>query len=108
MNQSAESGIDSQKGNLLLIILKALRPHQWIKNSLLIVPLVLAHQLATQENLLQLLFAFISFSGGGAGSCFGGSVESRQRISLILKLHGRVPDGALSRSVPEGRERRPP
>ena len=63
MNQSAESGIDSPKGNLLLIILKALRPHQWIKNSLLIVPLVLAHQLATQENLLQLLFAFISFSG---------------------------------------------
>ena len=63
MNQSAERGIDSQKGNLLLIILKALRPHQWIKNSLLIVPLVLAHQLATQENLLQLLFAFISFSG---------------------------------------------
>ena len=44
-------------------LVKALRPHQWIKNSLLIVPLVLAHQPVSQQNLLQLLFAFISFSG---------------------------------------------
>lgn len=63
MNQPVGNSSDSPNENLGLVILKALRPHQWIKNSLLIVPLVLAHQPVSQENLLPLLFAFIAFSG---------------------------------------------
>ena len=63
MNQPTVSSSEGDQRNIGLVILKALRPHQWIKNSLLIVPLVLAHQATSQQNLLQLLFAFIAFSG---------------------------------------------
>ena len=43
-------------------MIKALRPHQWIKNILLVVPLLLAHELGDTEKLSSLLFAFIAFS----------------------------------------------
>ncbi len=41
---------------------QAMRPHQWLKNSLLFVPLILSHQLLEPELLLQAIVAFISFS----------------------------------------------
>ena len=63
MNQPTATGNDNRQRNVSLVIVQALRPHQWVKNSLLIVPLILAHQPASQQNLLQLLFAFITFSG---------------------------------------------
>ncbi|HDN27089.1 MAG TPA: UbiA family prenyltransferase [Thioploca sp.] len=42
--------------------LKALRPHQWIKNGLIFLPLVLAHQLLNLTKLENALLAFIAFS----------------------------------------------
>ncbi|MEM9106483.1 MAG: UbiA family prenyltransferase [Pseudomonadota bacterium] len=42
--------------------LKAMRVHQWLKNSLLIVPLVLDHQLLNPALVLQVVVAFFSFS----------------------------------------------
>ena len=42
--------------------LKALRVHQWLKNILLAVPLVAAHQIADLGSVLVLLIAFLSFS----------------------------------------------
>ena len=42
-------------------ILRALRPHQWIKNALLFVPLSLAHQLADLSRLLPTLGIFVAF-----------------------------------------------
>ncbi len=39
-----------------------LRSHQWIKNILLALPLLAAHQLANSDSWLYLLFAFIAFS----------------------------------------------
>jgi 4-hydroxybenzoate polyprenyltransferase len=41
--------------------LKALRLHQWLKNSLVFVPLIMSHQLFSAEQLLNTLLAFICF-----------------------------------------------
>ena len=40
---------------------RAMRPHQWLKNCLIFVPLLLSHQLDRPELILQALIAFISF-----------------------------------------------
>ncbi len=42
--------------------LKALRPHQWVKNVLIFLPLLLAHQLLELSQLVEALFAFVAFS----------------------------------------------
>jgi 4-hydroxybenzoate polyprenyltransferase/phosphoserine phosphatase len=42
-------------------ILRQLRPHQWAKNLLLFVPLLLAHEVANPGKLLSVLVAFASF-----------------------------------------------
>lgn len=41
---------------------QAMRPHQWLKNGLVFLPLLLAHQLNDVTALLQALIAFASFS----------------------------------------------
>jgi 4-hydroxybenzoate polyprenyltransferase len=41
---------------------KALRVHQWLKNMLVIIPLLAAHQIGVLESLLQVFYAFIAFS----------------------------------------------
>lgn len=41
--------------------LKALRPHQWLKNGLVFMPILLSHQI-TQITFLQSLLAFVAFS----------------------------------------------
>ena len=41
--------------------LRAVRPHQWIKNALLFVPIALGHQLADLSRLLPTLAIFIAF-----------------------------------------------
>ena len=40
----------------------AIRPHQWLKNGLVLLPLILSHQLNQIDLLVQASFAFISFS----------------------------------------------
>jgi 4-hydroxybenzoate polyprenyltransferase/phosphoserine phosphatase len=42
--------------------IRALRLHQWLKNLLLFVPLLAAHQLGNFQSLFTLIIAFISFS----------------------------------------------
>lgn len=41
---------------------QAMRPHQWLKNALIFLPLILAHQLNNTNLLLQACIAFMSFS----------------------------------------------
>lgn len=41
---------------------KALRPHQWVKNALIAVPLVLAHKVLDPERLVSVLVAIVAFS----------------------------------------------
>lgn len=44
------------------VYLRALRTHQWLKNLLVIVPLLAAHQLQSLQTLTQVMYAFIAFS----------------------------------------------
>jgi len=46
----------------LMTFLNVLRVHQWLKNLLLFVPVVAAHQLMVTDNLATLVLAFFSFS----------------------------------------------
>lgn len=41
---------------------QAMRPHQWLKNALIFLPLILSHQLDNIELLLQACIGFMSFS----------------------------------------------
>lgn len=45
-----------------LVYLRALRIHQWLKNLLVIVPLLAAHQLNSLQSLTQVVYAFLAFS----------------------------------------------
>lgn len=44
------------------LLLRALRPHQWVKNLLIFVPLVLAHRLSDTSALIATIWAAIAFS----------------------------------------------
>ena len=49
-------------GRSLTLYIRAIRVHQWIKNSLVFVPLLLAHQITDLFALLDATIGFISFS----------------------------------------------
>ncbi|TDJ35252.1 MAG: UbiA family prenyltransferase [Gammaproteobacteria bacterium] len=53
--------LDSKQGSLVSII-KALRPYQWVKNVLIFVPLILAHEIADTTKLAATVTAFVAFS----------------------------------------------
>lgn len=46
----------------LRLVVRAARPHQWAKNVLLFVPLVMSHRLADAARLLDVVWAFVAFS----------------------------------------------
>lgn len=46
----------------ILTYIKGLRLHQWLKNTLVFVPLLAAHQITNTGSLLQAAYAFIAFS----------------------------------------------
>ena len=52
----------------MMALLNAMRPHQWAKNLLLFVPLVLAHKVDNFELVLKAIIAFVIFSL--CASCF--------------------------------------
>jgi 4-hydroxybenzoate polyprenyltransferase len=46
----------------IVVWLKAIRTHQWLKNLLLFVPLLAAHQIGNAQSLVLIVIAFFSFS----------------------------------------------
>jgi 4-hydroxybenzoate polyprenyltransferase/phosphoserine phosphatase len=52
----------TEKRSKLKAAAKLMRPHQWAKNVLLFVPLILAHQWFDLGRILSVLLAFVSFS----------------------------------------------
>jgi 4-hydroxybenzoate polyprenyltransferase len=52
----------SEKKSLLKIVLKQIRVHQWVKNGLIVVPMITSHQTTNLELLLMALLAFIAYS----------------------------------------------
>lgn len=49
-------------GHPLADLLRAMRPHQWLKNFLIFIPLILSQQLHDTELLLNACLAFVAFS----------------------------------------------
>jgi 4-hydroxybenzoate polyprenyltransferase len=49
------------KGELLRALVRALRPHQWAKNALVLVPLLAAHQIGDPQALASALLAAVAF-----------------------------------------------
>lgn len=64
----AETSAAASRGSVAGSVLSALRPHQWVKNVLVIVPLVTSHQITDPSKALAALAAFVAFclcaSGG--------------------------------------------
>ncbi len=56
-----DNGFNSLGGKLDRC-LKAMRPHQWLKNILLFLPLILSHQLDSPTLIIQVLTGFVCFS----------------------------------------------
>jgi 4-hydroxybenzoate polyprenyltransferase/phosphoserine phosphatase len=52
----------SKKTNALTTLFRALRPHQWLKNILIFIPLLAAHSVLNVALLFKALLAFILFS----------------------------------------------
>lgn len=50
------------KADYLKQFIKAMRPHQWLKNLLVFIPLILAHRYTETQLIMQALMAFGSFS----------------------------------------------
>lgn len=51
----------NEPGSLAKSLFKALRPHQWVKNFIIFVPLLTSHSLTNPAKLTPAIFAFISF-----------------------------------------------
>ena len=51
-----------RKNNPLLYFLKVIRPYQWMKNLLVFVPLITAHQFSSSNLIRQTIFAFVAFN----------------------------------------------
>lgn len=56
------SQVFPRKPGKTALILRAIRVHQWVKNLLLILPLLLAHKFLNAPALLEIAVAFLSFS----------------------------------------------
>ena len=61
-SQDINIQIIKPKSANFLVYLRALRVHQWLKNMLVIVPLLAAHQANVLQGLLQVTYAFFAFS----------------------------------------------
>jgi len=59
--QSGASRIDAG-GSQAKAALKAMRPHQWLKNTLIFVPAVMAHEIFIGSVFLSAVLAFVAFS----------------------------------------------
>lgn len=60
--RSLEVAVLNSKTSQLRLILKEIRPHQWVKNLLVIVPFALSHENLTASSLKELFLAFTAFS----------------------------------------------
>ena len=63
-----EATVPVRSGRRMPAMLRALRPHQWSKNVLLFVPLVLAHELGDAERWIAATIGFAGFCACASGS----------------------------------------
>lgn len=58
---TADARIFAEKGSLGTSTIRALRPHQWLKNLLIFVPLFTSHQIDSAATIISALAAFLAF-----------------------------------------------
>lgn len=76
--------------------LRAMRPHQWAKNALLLAPLLLAHQLGDLTRLLSIFAAFVAFCAvSSAGYVLNDLVDVEADRAHPTKRHRPIASGAL-------------
>jgi 4-hydroxybenzoate polyprenyltransferase len=59
--RGVEASFSVAPDKLAPAILRAMRPHQWAKNALLFIPILLAHEVADAARLVHVLLAFAGF-----------------------------------------------
>ncbi|MET1413487.1 UbiA family prenyltransferase [Roseibium sp. HPY-6] len=59
--QSGANRIDASESQIKAAV-QAMRPHQWLKNTLIFVPAVMAHEIFVGSVLLSAILAFVAFS----------------------------------------------
>ncbi len=61
------AGVFGRRPSRLRAVWKVMRPHQWVKNILLLAPLVLAHQVSDTSRLLATIWGFVAFCACASG-----------------------------------------
>jgi 4-hydroxybenzoate polyprenyltransferase len=88
---------NSTNANRLLMLITCLRPHQWAKNLLIVLPLVMAHRLHDREGWISVLLAFISFSLAASAMYVLNDLRDREHDRLHPdKKHRPLARGAVS------------
>ena len=83
-----------------ILLLEACRPHQWVKNLLLVVPALLAHYRLDEETIKKLIIAVISFSAiASAIYLFNDLVDLRQDRLHPVKKNRVLARGDLSTPI---------
>ena len=83
-------------------LLKALRPHQWVKNVFVLAPLVFAEQLGDPQLALKAGLAFLAFCFAASSIYLVNDLRDREEDRLHpLKRHRPIASGALA--VPTAR-----
>ena len=78
--------------------IKAMRPHQWVKNVLILVPLLLSHEIAG-DAVLAVLMAFAAFCLAASGNYMINDVLDRENDAQHpQKRHRPIASGAISAS----------
>lgn len=76
---------------------RSLRPHQWMKNMLMFIPLLAAHQVSAPGRLLQVLLAFVFFSMcASSGYLFNDLLDLESDRYHGKKRHRPLASGDLS------------
>ncbi len=87
------------QGNRLFTMIMCLRPHQWAKNLLIALPLVMAHRVGDREGWISVLLAFISFSLAASAMYVLNDLRDREHDRAHPeKKHRPIARGAVSSS----------
>ena len=78
-------------------LLKAIRPHQWLKNLLIFVPLLASHEILNSQAIIACLLAFISFSFCASSVyLLNDSLDIEEDRQHPTKKHRAIASGNLS------------
>jgi 4-hydroxybenzoate polyprenyltransferase len=85
------------KAGLVVSAWRLIRPHQWAKNLLVLVPAAFAHQLGRPETLLRVVLAFLAFNFTASLGYVVNDILDRERDRLHKRKKNRpIAGGAIS------------